>query len=136
MDGNYPLGLAMLGQALAESGRHDEGIQLLRSAAAADGARRLLVEGPARTLTSPGKVTSSARGRFSTNSSRDTNRPRADRRDGGDLRRLGRRRSRAGVAEKAAEQPGALWFWIPIDPLWARLRAQPRFRTILTHWRR
>jgi tetratricopeptide (TPR) repeat protein len=38
--------------------------------------------------------------------------------------------------EKAAQQPGALWFWIPIDPLWARLRPQPRFQKILDHWRR
>jgi hypothetical protein len=38
--------------------------------------------------------------------------------------------------EKAAEQPGALWFWIPIDPLWARMRPHPRFQKILNHWRR
>ena len=38
--------------------------------------------------------------------------------------------------DQASRQPGALWFWIPIDPLWARMRQTPGFQTILARWRR
>jgi hypothetical protein len=38
--------------------------------------------------------------------------------------------------EEAAQVPGELWFWIPIDPLWARMRQNPAFEKILARWRR
>ena len=136
MDGHYPLGLAMLGQALAESGLHDEGIPLLRSAAAqmapggywskgllghylarhgdVIGARQILDELFAQHQTGYVQIVAMA----AIFAGLDD--------DDHALEWL----------EKAAEQPGALWFWIPIDPLWARLRPHPRFQNILTHWRR
>ena len=38
--------------------------------------------------------------------------------------------------DQASRQPGALWFWISIDSLWARMRQTPGFQTILARWRR
>jgi hypothetical protein len=38
--------------------------------------------------------------------------------------------------EEAARQPGALQFWIPIDPLWKPLASHPGFQKILTRWQR
>jgi hypothetical protein len=38
--------------------------------------------------------------------------------------------------DEAARQPGALHFWIPIDPLWRPLAFHPGFQQILTRWQR
>src|SRR5262245_57802152 len=38
--------------------------------------------------------------------------------------------------EEAARQPGALQFWIPIDPLWKPISSHPGFQKILTRWQR
>ena len=38
--------------------------------------------------------------------------------------------------EEAAQLPGELWFWIPIDPLWTRMRTNPACQKILERWRR
>ena len=136
MDGNYPLGLMVLGQVLVESGEFDEGIAAMRRAAPqlapggywakgllghylarqgdVGGARQLLDE--LLTLQRTAHV-----------------------------QRVAIAAIYAGLSdhdralewlEEAAQLPGELWFWIPIDPLWARTRQNPAFQKILARWRR
>jgi eukaryotic-like serine/threonine-protein kinase len=136
MDGTYPLGQAMLGQAFAESGQFDEAIPLLRSAAAQmapggywskgllghylarqgdeSGARQVLDE--LLTQQRSGYVQVVALAAIHAGLGED------------DLALEG--------LEKAAQRPGAPWFWIPIDRLWARLHSHSRFQKILENWRR
>ena len=131
MDGTYPVGQAMLGQALAESGQFDEAIPLLRSAAAQmapggywskgllghylerqgdeSGARQVLDE--LLTQQRSGYVQVVARAAIHVG--------------------LGDDDLALEWLEKAAQQPGALWFWIPVDRLWARLHSHSRFQKIL-----
>jgi serine/threonine protein kinase/tetratricopeptide (TPR) repeat protein len=136
MDAGYPLGQAMLGQALAESGSPDEGIALLRLAAPvmapgglwargllghylarkgdATGARQVLDE--LLTLRETAYVSGAAIAAVYVG--------------------LGEDDTAIEWLDKAAGQPGALHFWIPTDPLWNRMRAHPAFKRILDHWKR
>ena len=136
MDPSYPLGLALLGQALAESGQFDEGVAAMRGAApqmAPGGywAKGLLGYYLAR----QGDV----RGAHQQLDELLTLRRTAH------VQMVAIAAIYAGLnddnralewLDQASRQPGALWFWISIDPLWARMRQTPGFQTILARWRR
>ena len=136
MDGNYPLGLALLGQALVESGELDEGIAAMRRAApqlAPGGywAKGLLGHYLAR----QGDVGEALQLLDELLALRRTVH----------VQRVAIAAIYAGLndddralqwLEEAAQLPGELWFWIPIDPLWARMRQKPAFQRILARWRR
>jgi tetratricopeptide (TPR) repeat protein len=136
MDAAYPLGQAMLGQALAESGLLDEGIEQLRLATPAMAPGGLWARGLlGHYLARQGDI-------------------KAARQVLDELLTLRRTAYAAAVAiaavsvglgeddraiewlNKAAEEPGALHFWIPTDPLWNRMRAVPAFQRILDRWKR
>ena len=136
MNRELPLTLGSLGQALAESGQLEEGIELLRRAAPGMGAGALW-----------------ARGQLGHYLGRSGDREGALRvLDDLLLRRqteyvqivaiaavyagLGEHDQAVQWLEEAARQPGALQFWIPIDPLWRPLASYSGFQKILTLWQR
>jgi tetratricopeptide (TPR) repeat protein len=136
MDRELPLSLCNLGQTLAESGQLKEGLELLRRAAP-----RL----------APGALW--ARGQLGHYLGRSGDRAGARRvlDELLELRRtafvqtvaiaavhagLGEPDQAVQWLEEAARQPGALQFWIPIDPLWRPLASHPGFQKILTRWQR
>ena len=136
MDRRLPVTLGNLGQTLAESGRLDEGIELLRRAApglapgalwargqlghylgrSGDrvGAQKVLDELLVRRQTEYVQITAIAAVHAG----------------------MGEHDQAVHLLEEAADQPGALQFWIPIDPLWKPLASHPGFQKILTRWRR
>jgi len=136
MDAGYPLGQAMLGQALAESGSLDEGIALLRLAAPTMAPGGLWARGLLGHYLGRNGDVNGARQVLD------------------ELLTLRRTAYAAAVAiaavhvglgeddhaikwlDTAAEEPGALHFWIPTDPLWRRMRTDPRFEKILDRWKR
>ena len=136
MDRRLPVTLANLGQTLAESGRLDEGIELLRRAAPG---------------MAPGALW--ARGQLGHYLGRSGDRVGAEKvlDELLVLRQteyvqiaaiaavhagMGEHDQAVHLLEEAARQPGALQFWIPIDPLWKPLASHPGFQKILTRWRR
>ncbi len=136
MDSTFPLGQAMLGQTLAEAGQLDEGVGLLRSAAAqmAPGgywAKGLL----GHYLAKQGDVAGA----------RQVLDELLALRESGFAQTVAIAAVHAGLGEddraiewleRAANVPGSLWFWIPVDPLWRRLGSHPGFQRILAHWKR
>jgi tetratricopeptide (TPR) repeat protein len=136
MNRELPLTLGSLGQALAESGRLDEGIDLLRRA------------GPGM---APGALW--ARGQLGHYLGRNGDRAGAQKvldellvlRQTDYVQIVAIAAVYAGLGEhdqavhwleEAARVPGALQFWIPIDPLWKPLASHPGFQNILTRWQR
>ena len=67
MDPSYPLGLALLGQALAESGQFDEGVAAMRGAAPQMAPGGYWAKGLLWDITSHGRGTSAPRTSSSTN---------------------------------------------------------------------
>jgi tetratricopeptide (TPR) repeat protein len=136
MDPALPLGQAVLGQALAEAGRWEEAIPLLRSAAPAlapgglwargylgsylgrmgDDAGARLVLDELLALRQNGVVQATAIAAVYTG--------------------LGEADQAVEWLEQAAQQPGGLHFWIPVDPVWKPLADHPGFRKILSRWKR
>jgi len=136
MDPSLPLMQASLGEALAESGRMEEGIELLRMAAP---------------VMAPGGLW--ARGQLGHYLGRKGDRSGAEQvlaelvelRKSGYVSPIAIAAVHAGLGandvaiewlELAARQPGTLQFWIPIDPLWRGLASHPGFQRILSLWRR
>jgi tetratricopeptide (TPR) repeat protein len=136
MDPNFPLGQLKLGQSLAESGRCEEAIELLRAATPAmapgglwargylgsylgrkgdvAGARQILDELLALRQDAYAQTTAIA----------------------AVYTGLGELDRAVEWLEQAAQEPGSLQFWIPVDPVWKPLAAQPRFQKILSRWKR
>ena len=135
MDANYPLGLALLGQALVENGEFEEGIAALRRGApqlAPGGywAKGLLGHYLAR----HGDVSGAHQVLDELLTLHRT----------AHVQRVAVAAIYAGLGDDdralewladAAQLPGELWFWIPIDPLWARMRDTPGLQKILGRWR-
>ena len=136
MDREMPLTLASLGEATAESGRFEEGIELLRRA----------VPGMA-----PGGLW--ARGQLGHYLGRSGDRVGAQQvldellalRQTTFVAPVALAAVHAGLGEhdravewleQAAREPGALHFWIPIDPIWKSLAPHPGFQRILERWQR
>jgi tetratricopeptide (TPR) repeat protein len=136
MDRDLPLGLCSMGETLAELGQMKEGIEFLRRA----------VPGMA-----PGALW--ARGQLGHYLGRAGDRTGAQK----ELDVLFALRGKevvqtvaiaavyAGMGEldqavhwleEASKEPGALHFWIPIDPLWKPLTQHQGFLKILEHWQR
>ncbi|HEX2460381.1 MAG TPA: protein kinase [Vicinamibacterales bacterium] len=136
MDAGYPVGQAMLGQALSESGSLDEGTELLRTAATAMApgglwARGLLGHYLARKGDAVG--------------ARQTLEELLTLRKNGYAAAVAIAAIYVGLGEDdlavewletAAQSPGALNFWIPTDPLWKRLTSHRGFQEILARWKR
>ncbi len=136
MNRELPLTLCSLGQALAESGRLDEGIELLRRAAPGMAAGALWPRGQL------GHYLGRSGDRAGAQKVLDELLV---------LRRteyvqivaiaavyagMGEHDLAVHWLEEAARQPGALHFWIPIDPLWKPLAFHPGFQKVLTRWQR
>jgi serine/threonine protein kinase/tetratricopeptide (TPR) repeat protein len=136
MDPGLPLMQASLGEALAESGNFEEGIALLRMAAP---------------VMAPGGLW--ARGQLGHYLGRSGDRAGAERvlDELIALRAskyvnpvaiaaihlgLGQHDAAVEWLEQASRQPGTLYFWIPIDPLFKGLASHPGFRKILALWNR
>jgi tetratricopeptide (TPR) repeat protein len=131
----FPLAQTILGQALAESGRWEEAIALLRAATTVmapgglwargylgsylgrmgdvAGARKVLEELLA--LRQNGFVAPSAMAAV--------------------YMGLGEHDQAVEWLEKGAQQPGGLHFWISVDPVWKPLKFHPGFQKILSRWK-
>jgi tetratricopeptide (TPR) repeat protein len=136
MDAGYPLGQAMLGQGLAESGWFDEGIELLRSAAPAMAPGGLWARGLlGHYLARKGDATGARQVLDELLALRATTYV-ADVAIAAVYAGLGDDDGVIEWLDRAAQQPGALHFWIPTDPLWKRMRGDPRFQKVLDRWKR
>jgi serine/threonine-protein kinase len=136
MEPGFPLAQMVLGQALAESDRWEEAIALLRAATTVmapgglwargylgsylgrmgdfAGARKVLDE--LHELRQHGFVAATAIAAVYVG--------------------LGENDRAVEWLEQAAQQPGGLHFWIPVDPAWRPLKSHPGFQKILTYWKR
>jgi tetratricopeptide (TPR) repeat protein len=135
MDPSFPLGQLKLGQSLAESGRCEEAIELLRAATPTMapgglwargylgsylgrngdvvGARQILDELLALRQDAYAQPTAIA----------------------AVYTGLGELDRAVEWLEQGAQEPGSLQFWIPMDPIWKPLAAQPDFQKILSRWK-
>ena len=136
MEPGFPLAQTFLGQSLAESGRWEEAIELLRAATPVmvpgglwargylgsylgrkgdmAGAREVL--GELLALRQHGFVQPAAIAAVHVG--------------------LGESDRAVEWLEQAAQEPGGLHFWMPVDPVWKPLAAHPRFQKILARWKR
>jgi serine/threonine protein kinase/tetratricopeptide (TPR) repeat protein len=134
MEPGFPLGQTILGQALAEGGQMDEGIHMLRSATPAmapggywgrgllghylgrsgdmAGARQILDELLVLRKNAYAQAIAIAAVYVG----------------------LGERDLAVEWLGQAAQEPGGLHIWTPIDPLWKRLLSHPGMPKILLRW--
>jgi tetratricopeptide (TPR) repeat protein len=136
MDPNFPLGQLMLGQSLAESGRWEEAIELLRAATPAMAAGGLWARGYLGSyLGRKGDLAGARQSLDELIAMRQDayTQPTAI---AAVYTGLGEYDRAVEWLEQAAQEPGSLQFWIPVDPVWKPLAAQPRFQKILSRWRR
>jgi hypothetical protein len=124
----------MLGQTLAESGQLDEGLALLRSSA---------VQMAPGGYWSKGLLGHYLARHGDTTGARQVLDELLTRRETAFTQTVAIAAIHAGLGENdraieclenAAEVPGSLWFWIPVDPLWRRLHSHPGFQRVLANW--
>jgi serine/threonine protein kinase len=136
MDPGLPLMQASLGEALAESGNLEEGIGFLRMAAPVMAPGGLWARGQLGHYLGKSGDRVGAEQVLSELQGLRASRYVTPVAIAAVLLGLGRNDAALEQLEVASRQPGTLQFWIPIDPLWARLAPHPGFRKILDHWKR
>jgi TolB-like protein/Flp pilus assembly protein TadD/predicted Ser/Thr protein kinase len=136
MEPGFPLAQTILGESLGESGRWEEAIELLRAVAP------LMAPGG---LWARGYLGNCLGRKGDVAGARQTLDELMALRQDGPVQAAAIAAVHIGLGEydravewleQGAQEPGGLHIWIPIDPVWKPLAADPRFQKILSRWKR
>ena len=136
MEPGFPLAQNILGQALAESGQWEEGLEMLRAATSVMAPGGLWARGYLGSYLG-------RKGDFT--QAREVLEELLALRESTYVSSVAIAAVHVGLGEsdlavewldRAAQVPGSLHFWMPADPVWRPLAAHPGFQKILSLWKR
>jgi TolB-like protein/Tfp pilus assembly protein PilF/predicted Ser/Thr protein kinase len=132
----FPLAQTILGECLGESGRWEEAIELLRAATPVMAPGGLWARGYLGNCLGRKGDIAGARQTLDELMALRQNGPVQAAAIAAVHIGLGEYDRAVEWLEQGAQEPGGLHIWIPIDPVWRPLAANPRFQKILSRWKR